>query len=265
MTNNSILLKISEIERACGRLEGLKLPSALRPILERPIPTPPLSETWFLEAHRHFIPTGGSYRTDQVYLSDPDTGLIHYIPPAPEQIAPLMQELLSWLSDSSDHPLLFAATAHFRLVQIHPFLNGNGRLARHLTTHILTHAGYPYLHLATLARDRPGYYQALQAVRDQELNLAPWHHYFLSHLHTQLTHLHTRLLTTLAPNLDPRAQQVLGYALHATQFTLSDLEAEFPTHHCRTWQRALRTLLDRQLLQASGATNRRTYSLSSRV
>ena len=262
MTNRSIVLKISEIERARGRLEMLKLPSAVRSLLEQPTTGGLLSEEWFLGAHSHFIPSGGTYRTDQVYLSDPDTGLVHYVPPAPEQIAPLMQELLTWLSRPADHPLLFAATAHFRLVQIHPFLNGNGRVARHLTTHLLTSAGYPYLHLATLADDRPAYYRALQAVRDQDLDLTPWHHYFLTHLATQLTHLHARLLITVAPDLDPRAQQVLGYALCAPQFTLSDLEAEFPTHHRRTWQRALRTLTSRELLKVSGATNRRTYSLA---
>merc|ERR1739848_216379 len=57
------------------------------------------------------------------------------------------------------HPIQFAAEAHYRLVKIHPFQDGNGRLSRLLMNLILMRAGYP----PTLIRveDRRRYFAAL--------------------------------------------------------------------------------------------------------
>jgi Fic family protein len=56
-----------------------------------------------------------------------------------------MDEWGGWLkkSEISTHPVGLAALAHFRLVSIHPFVEGNGRTARHVINLILMRAGYP--------------------------------------------------------------------------------------------------------------------------
>jgi len=63
--------------------------------------------------------------------------------PSPMKVTPLMTEFVSWLHDCDDHPVTIAADAHYKLVSIHPFVDGNGRTARLLMNLILMQAGYP--------------------------------------------------------------------------------------------------------------------------
>lgn len=62
--------------------------------------------------------------------------------PGPHKIAPLMDAFGGWLSEQPDTPAN-AFEAHYRLVAIHPFSDGNGRTARLLTNLILLRGGYP--------------------------------------------------------------------------------------------------------------------------
>lgn len=99
----------------------------------------------------------GAYRKGQVYI----TGST-YVPPAAIEVPPLMQELVAWIKSAEAanlHPVERAALAHFRLVHIHPFVDGNGRTARLLMNLILIRESYP---LAVIRRERrPEYYDAL--------------------------------------------------------------------------------------------------------
>ena len=62
--------------------------------------------------------------------------------PSPAAIPPLMAEFAEWLADAEPDPGT-AFDAHYRLVTIHPFSDGNGRTARLLMNLILFRAGYP--------------------------------------------------------------------------------------------------------------------------
>ncbi|MDE2719400.1 Fic family protein [Candidatus Palauibacter polyketidifaciens] len=84
------------------------------------------------------------------------TGEIHYYTP-PEQVAAEMQDLIDWYrdqEDSGEHPIVVAATFHYRFVRIHPFDDGNGRLARLLMNMILIRHGYTVAIIETTNRDR---------------------------------------------------------------------------------------------------------------
>ena len=59
------------------------------------------------------------------------------------KVPELMSEFVSWLQKSDDNPLTIAVDAHFKLVSIHPFVDGNGRTARLLMNLLLMQAGYP--------------------------------------------------------------------------------------------------------------------------
>ncbi|MDD9334999.1 MAG: Fic family protein [Rickettsiaceae bacterium] len=66
------------------------------------------------------------------------------IMPNPVKVPNLMADFIAWLNSSKDmHPAALAGEAHYRLVTIHPFLDGNGRTARLLMNLILIMAGYP--------------------------------------------------------------------------------------------------------------------------
>jgi Fic family protein len=101
----------------------------------------------------------GRYRTINVMAA----GSGHRCPEA-ILIPKLMTEFDQWLNASTDlHPVDFAAEAHYRLVTIHPFTDGNGRLARLLMNLLLIQTGYP---LAIIrVEDRLPYIDSIMAWR----------------------------------------------------------------------------------------------------
>lgn len=123
---------------------------------------PPASLSLLLDLHSRVLGgslldanAAGKWRDMQVYV----TG--HRPPPASE-VSALMAELEArWqsLEFAELHPVVQAALAHFELVSVHPFLDGNGRTARLLSSHLLMRAGYPPLNVRL--EDRPRYFEAL--------------------------------------------------------------------------------------------------------
>ena len=82
----------------------------------------------------------GKFRTVPVFISGS-----HYPLPSAEQIPKLLDEFLAWYRQHEFllHPLELAALAHQKFVFIHPFVDGNGRVARLLMNLVLLRFGYP--------------------------------------------------------------------------------------------------------------------------
>lgn len=69
-----------------------------------------------------------------------------HIPPPPSEVTMEVASLVKWLQSHEAlqmHPIRYAALAHYKLVYIHPFVDGNGRTSRLLMNLILMQAGYP--------------------------------------------------------------------------------------------------------------------------
>ncbi len=92
----------------------------------------------------------GQYRSIQVYISGTE-----YIPPSAEDVPQLMKHLAEQIhfSHSVLHPIELAAMAHKRLVDIHPFVDGNGRTARLLMNLILVNTGYGVVSIPPIWRN----------------------------------------------------------------------------------------------------------------
>jgi len=125
----------------------------------------------------------GEYRIKQVVVKNSQTGEITFRPPPPIQIPFLMREFVYWLNrEDKDqiHPILKAGIAHHELVYIHPFLDGNGRVARSLATLILFLDGYDIRRFFSLEeyfdRDAKSYYENLQKATNGDLT--SWLEYF---------------------------------------------------------------------------------------
>jgi len=99
----------------------------------------------------------GKYRDSNVRISGSD-----YHPPSFHLVPHLMREFVHELNERKqhEHPFQLAARAHFQLVHIHPFLDGNGRTARLLMNLILLRRGYPITIIQWA--DRKGYYRCLE-------------------------------------------------------------------------------------------------------
>ncbi len=241
----------------------------------------PITEGLLREIHKRLVQnvrgnagSPGEYRNIQNYVANSLTKEIIYTPPSPLDVPALMAELVSWLgADTGIHPVLVAAIAQFQLVHIHPFVDGNGRTARLLSTLCLYRSGYDFKRLFTISeyydRNRTAYYRALQTVREQNLDLTGWLEYFTEGLATQLAEVQHKgeLLIrqdvlTLKYNLSERQKVAVGLALRQPVFGIQDLEALLPGVHRRTLQRELKELLDQGVLVASGATRSLSYSLA---
>lgn len=84
------------------------------------------------------------------------TGEVHCFA-SPEDVQPMMGDLIDWCRTKEadgEHPIVVAATFHYRFVQIHPFDDGNGRMARLLMNLILMRHGYTIAMVQRDGRDR---------------------------------------------------------------------------------------------------------------
>jgi excisionase family DNA binding protein len=98
----------------------------------------------------------GNYRNAQVYLEG-----TNYIPPPAFEVAGLVEELVKWLKGNPEElrPIELAAVFHHKLVAIHPFDDGNGRVGRLLLNLLLIQKGYPFTVIKTV--DKQKYYDCL--------------------------------------------------------------------------------------------------------
>src|SRR3989344_6255288 len=103
-----------------------------------------LTEQDVLDIHKTILnkieeATAGRYRTVHARLTGSTTIL-----PSPVKIPDLMKEFIKWLAaENADHIIKIAADAHFKLVSIHPYTDGNGRTSRLLMNLLLMQEGYP--------------------------------------------------------------------------------------------------------------------------
>jgi len=120
-----------------------------------------LMENDVLELHRivfsGVLENAGGFRKSQVFIEGSD-----YMPPPAFEVPALVNELLEWLGKNPEElrPVEVAAVFHHRFVSIHPFDDGNGRVARLLMNLLLIKQGYPF----TVVRnyDRRRYYDTLR-------------------------------------------------------------------------------------------------------
>ncbi|HLC94101.1 MAG TPA: Fic family protein [Patescibacteria group bacterium] len=125
----------------------------------------------------------GIYRASQVVVRNSDTGEVTFRPPPAVEVPFLMREFLYWLNKAPRddvHPVIQAGVAHHELVRIHPFIDGNGRVARTLATLILFLGTYDIRKFFSLEeyydKDAVSYYENLK--KASEGNLTSWLEYF---------------------------------------------------------------------------------------
>jgi Fic family protein len=101
-----------------------------------------------------------------------------FTPPLPVEVHLLLVELFKWYRKAKQkvHPVELAALVHLRLVTIHPFTDGNGRVSRLMMNMVLAKAGYPMLDIPY--EKRSGYYRALERAQTREEDTIFLHWFF---------------------------------------------------------------------------------------
>ncbi len=218
----------------------------------------------------------GEFRKIQNYVVNNKTKEVVYTPPLASEVPILMLELVDWLrSDEASElsPLLKAGIAHYQLVGIHPFLDGNGRTARALANLILYHAGYDIKKLFSLEEyydmNPAGYYEALQSVRTTGA-FTTWLEYFTAGIATEmqkikelvLTHSRDRALRDKIGQvaLSERQLAILAYVEKHGQITNRELQQLADLSHA-TAHKELLTLVQSGLLNKKGKARGTYYVL----
>src|SRR6266511_1658171 len=119
----------------------------------------------------------GHFRPGPIYVHDDDTGENFYEGPNAELVPGLVGELIDWLKADHNEPMFVrAAMAHLNLVMIHPFKDGNGRMARALQTLVLARDGVLDPVFSSIeeylgnGKNTPDYYAVLASVGEGQWN-----------------------------------------------------------------------------------------------
>lgn len=240
----------------------------------------PIHEGMIREIHRKLVEgvrggkaDPGNYRRIQNYVANSSTGEVIYTPPFAVEVPILMSEMVKWLNaDLEIHPVLVSGIAQFQLVHIHPFIDGNGRASRLLSTLCLYKAGYDFKRLFTISeyydRDRPTFYKSIQSVHENSMDMTVWLNYFTTGLEIQMIEVKERGEQVIRREvlvqkygLNERQGKAIGFLLEHKQLTIQDFEALCADVNRRTLQRDLKGMLDKEIVFSEGATNQLVYTL----
>jgi Fic family protein len=238
----------------------------------------PITESLIREIHARLVSgvrgnegQPGEYRRIQNAVVNSETGEVIYTPPHANDVPALMAKLVTWLNQDSDiHPVLVAALAQFQLVHVHPFVDGNGRTSRLLSTLCLYRSGYDFKRLFTISeyydRDRRTFYDSIQAVRNNEMDYTVWLEFFTRGLATQLNETVERGTLVIRADLavqehglSSRQAKILRRLFEAGRLNIQEAEKICPDVTRRTLQRDLSLLEEKGLLERTGETNQHEY------
>ncbi|NLI79979.1 MAG: Fic family protein [Candidatus Riflebacteria bacterium] len=244
----------------------------------------PITEGLIREIHKRLVrgvrgekAQPGAYRAVQNFVVDGRTGRVIYTPPPPGEVPSMMNDLVAWLREESEiHPVLVGGIAQFQLVHIHPFVDGNGRTSRLLSTLCLYRSGYDFKRLFTLSeyydRDRAAFYSAIQSVRERDMDLTLWLEYFVQGLETQLIEVKERGEIAIRSDLVARKHQLnsrqavaLAYLLEHRRLTIVEYEGLVPDVNRRTLQRDLKVMIEKGLIRetmSSPTDPNRSYEIA---
>ena len=238
----------------------------------------PITEGWIREIHRKLVEEvrGGSaapgdYRRIQNYVANAATGEVIFTPPSAVEVPIMMSEMVKWLNSGLEiHPVLISGIAQFQLVHIHPFLDGNGRTSRLLSTLCLYKAGYDFKRLFTISeyydRDRPTFYKSIQSVRENGMDMTGWLDYFITGLQTQMVEIKERGEQVIRRDvlvqkhsLNERQAKALDLLMKKGAIHISEVEEICSGVTRRTLQRDLNNLIELHLVRLKGSARQSNY------
>lgn len=222
----------------------------------------------------------GEYRKTQVVVKNAQTGEVTFRPPPAIEVPFLIDDFVDWVNNvgSDDvHPALKAGTVHYELVRIHPFLDGNGRVARAVATLVLFSEGYDIKRFFSLEeyydREPMHYYEALQSVGKSKGDLNVWLEYFTEGIAIELTRIKEKVKSL---STDLKIKKSLGghqLALTERQIKIMEFIQEqgflqnkaffelFPQVSEDTVLRELKDLLKKGIVKKEGSTKGAKYVL----
>ena len=158
----------------------------------------PLTLERLFSWHAALFPTGysGMYKIKVANLRDDHDGpmqvisnngsreIVYYQAPDAKFLPKYMQDFLNWINtDSTENPLIKAAISHLWFITLHPFEDGNGRIARAITDMMLAKAentAYRFYSMSSqIQKEKNDYYKVLEYTQKGDLDITNWLIWFL--------------------------------------------------------------------------------------
>ncbi|HTK03792.1 MAG TPA: Fic family protein [Alphaproteobacteria bacterium] len=229
----------------------------------------------------------GVFRTTEVVIKEEGTDKIIFQPPPFLEVPYLLEDFFAWLNDAEAkeiHPILRAGIAHYILVAIHPFVEGNGRTIRAFASLILMREGYNIKKFFSLEEhfddDPAAYYEALGEVDRQSPNLGsreltPWLEYFTNVVALELEKVKERVRRLSVDSrlkvkfgeqvaLNERQMRLIEYISDQGSGGMAGLKKVLPMVSEDTVLRELRDLLSKGILKKSGSTKASKYVIANK-
>ena len=232
----------------------------------------PLNVGDLLRAHQLLtqgvVREAGAFHTVDVDIVNANGEVIHSGSRV-EKVPTLVAELLDWGRTSDDHPLIVSSAVHFLIEHIHPFRDGNGRIGRLWQTLILSRWRpiFAWTPVETLIREHQvGYYTALQASREPEIDAAAFITFMLDVIEKALAGYEVRA-RSIVTNVGVKIPDaILALLRDDPTLKTTDLAANLGRTK-RTIERYLQTLQQSGLLNRVGSdkTGHRIVIDSSRA
>jgi Fic family protein len=216
-------------------------------------------------------------------VTNSKTGETSYLPPVPSEIKSLVRDFFFWLNRATSeeiHPIIKAAVTHYILVAIHPFADGNGRVARAIATLVLFKEGYDVKKFFSLEeyfdRDVGGYYTVLQKTSNQSKtvngrDLTTWIEYFTQGLSVELARIREKVQHL---SVDLKLKSKMGQIpLNERQLKLVEYMQEYGQVSNKEWRsfipmvsddtilRDLKYLMKKKIVKKRGSTKSAIYLL----
>lgn len=222
----------------------------------------------------------GEYRKQQVIVRGAAGGKIVFRPPVSVEVPFLIDDFFAWLNKPETmqtHPIFRAAIAHYQLVGIHPFIEGNGRAARAFAALVLYASNYDFKKFFSLEQyfdsDVEAYYQALLSVQQHpKQDMTYWIEYFCYGLAIEIDKVKQKVMK-LSKDLKMKKQLGQQVALSERQIILLELlhdqgeitsdEAQkaIPSVSVDTILRDLKDLMKKGVIKKHGVTKGVRYLL----
>lgn len=222
----------------------------------------------------------GNYRTSQVVVKNSATGEITFRPPPAVEVPFQTRDFLEYLNATSAdtvHPAIKAGIAHYELVRIHPFIDGNGRVARAVATLSMFLDGYDTKKFFALEeyydREPSRYYTALQSVEKNTGDLTEWLTYFTEGIAIELTRVKEKVLSLSRDmkfkeelggkqmELTQRQIKIVEYIQHIGFMQNKAFFELFPMISEDTVLRELKDLVEKGIIVKEGMTKGARYVL----
>lgn len=150
----------------------------------------------------------GRYRTNEEHIVSGMFGRerIHYVAPSPERLDAEMEKFLDWFNSTENVSyVIMSAISHFWFVSIHPFEDGNGRLARILSDMMLTRGDkseFRFYNISSMInKDKKHYYDILEKTQHGDGDITEWILWYANTLSVALDEAESMVSTVLNKSL----------------------------------------------------------------